>query len=91
MRALAAHATQVMVDGPFFALSNNIGHAPWATSTTGSSRVTPPAPYDADGRETDLFNGLLDDDPAGSPGSAPTASDAAYTSVYAASDTRGSS
>ena len=25
MRALALHATQVMVDGPFFALSNNIG------------------------------------------------------------------
>ncbi len=29
MRAMKAHATQIEVDGPFFALSNNIGNEVW--------------------------------------------------------------
>src|SRR5580765_6865737 len=31
MAALRAHATQIAVDGPFFALSNNIGNEVWGT------------------------------------------------------------
>ena len=29
MAAMRAHATQITVDGPFFALSNNLGNAVW--------------------------------------------------------------
>ena len=29
MSALAAHKTQISVDGPFFALSNNLGNKVW--------------------------------------------------------------
>ena len=28
-RAMRAHATQIAVDGPFFALSNNLGNEVW--------------------------------------------------------------
>ena len=31
MAALRAHATQIAVDGPFFALSNNVGNEVWGT------------------------------------------------------------
>ena len=31
MNALRAHATQIAVDGPFFALSNNVGNEVWGT------------------------------------------------------------
>ena len=31
IRAMKAHATQIAVDGPFFALSNNIGNQVWGT------------------------------------------------------------
>ena len=31
IRAMKAHATQITVDGPFFALSNNLGNAVWGT------------------------------------------------------------
>ena len=29
MAAMRAHATQITLDGPFFALSNNLGNAIW--------------------------------------------------------------
>ena len=29
MAAMRAHATQITVDGPFFALSNNLGNRVW--------------------------------------------------------------
>jgi N-acetyl-1-D-myo-inositol-2-amino-2-deoxy-alpha-D-glucopyranoside deacetylase len=58
MRALAAHATQVTVDGPFFALSNNVGQEAFGYEYYRLVQGQAAGPYDSDGRETDLFNGL---------------------------------
>jgi N-acetyl-1-D-myo-inositol-2-amino-2-deoxy-alpha-D-glucopyranoside deacetylase len=58
MRALAAHATQVTVDGPFFALSNNIGHQAMGYEFYRLVQGEASGPYDEDGREDGLFNGL---------------------------------
>jgi N-acetyl-1-D-myo-inositol-2-amino-2-deoxy-alpha-D-glucopyranoside deacetylase len=57
MAALAAHATQITTDGPFFALSNNMGNRAWATEFY---RIAKGAPGETgeDGLETDLFAGL---------------------------------
>lgn len=58
MAALAAHRTQVTVDGGFFALSNNLGSQVWGTEyfrlARGSDYVTP----SASGKEDDLFAGI---------------------------------
>src|SRR5437899_11857942 len=56
--AMRAHATQITVDGPFFALSNNIGQQAWAWEFYRLVKGTPAAPYDENGRETDLFAGV---------------------------------
>jgi N-acetyl-1-D-myo-inositol-2-amino-2-deoxy-alpha-D-glucopyranoside deacetylase len=55
--ALRAHRTQITVDGPFFALSNNVGNRAWGTEFF---RIAKGRPADAgpDGLETDLFAGL---------------------------------
>ncbi|HTY71473.1 MAG TPA: N-acetyl-1-D-myo-inositol-2-amino-2-deoxy-alpha-D-glucopyranoside deacetylase [Actinomycetes bacterium] len=58
MRALAAHATQVTVDGPFFALSNNVGQEAWGYEFYRLVQGRTAAPFDEDGREDGLFNGL---------------------------------
>ncbi|HEY2043233.1 MAG TPA: N-acetyl-1-D-myo-inositol-2-amino-2-deoxy-alpha-D-glucopyranoside deacetylase [Jatrophihabitans sp.] len=58
MRALAAHATQISVDGPFFALSNNLGQRAWGTEYFRLMHGELGPERDADGRETDLFAGL---------------------------------
>ena len=57
LSALAAHATQITLDGPFFALSNRLGrevlaveHFRLANGELGPDR-------DAQGLETDLFSG----------------------------------
>ncbi len=57
MAALAAHATQITTDGPFFALSNNLGNRVWSTEFY---RIAKGAPGERgeDGLETDLFAGL---------------------------------
>jgi N-acetyl-1-D-myo-inositol-2-amino-2-deoxy-alpha-D-glucopyranoside deacetylase len=57
MAALAAHATQITTDGPFFALSNNLGNRVWSTEFYRIAKGTPGEPGD-DGLETDLFAGL---------------------------------
>ncbi|WP_121194312.1 N-acetyl-1-D-myo-inositol-2-amino-2-deoxy-alpha-D-glucopyranoside deacetylase [Motilibacter peucedani] len=58
LSAMRAHATQITVDGPFFALSNNLGDQVWAlehyTLVRGSAGETDPET----GWETDLFSGL---------------------------------
>lgn len=59
--ALKAHATQIEVDGPFFALSNNQGNAIWGTEFFRIAKGTP-GPVGDDGLEDDLFAGL---DPRG--------------------------
>ena len=58
MRALAAHATLITTDGPFFALSNNAGSRAWGYEFYRIAKGTPAAPFDDRGLETDLFNGL---------------------------------
>lgn len=58
MAAMRAHPTQIAVDGPFFALSDNLGFKVWGLEfyrlvygTLGDSR-------NDDGREVDLFAGV---------------------------------
>jgi N-acetyl-1-D-myo-inositol-2-amino-2-deoxy-alpha-D-glucopyranoside deacetylase len=55
--ALKAHRTQIAVDGPFFALSNNQGNEIWGTEFYRLAKGTP-GPTGPDGLETDLFAGL---------------------------------
>ena len=57
MAALAAHATQITTDGPFFALSNNVGSTAWGIEYFRIAKGTP-GPLGPDGLETDLFAGL---------------------------------
>jgi N-acetyl-1-D-myo-inositol-2-amino-2-deoxy-alpha-D-glucopyranoside deacetylase len=55
--AMRAHATQIAVDGPFFALSNNVGLELLSVEYFQLVRGTAAGERDADGRETDLFAG----------------------------------
>jgi N-acetyl-1-D-myo-inositol-2-amino-2-deoxy-alpha-D-glucopyranoside deacetylase len=56
-RAMRAHATQISVDGFFFALSNNIGLELMAIDYYRIVRGSLAGERDQDGRETDLFAG----------------------------------
>ena len=58
LAALAAHRTQIAVDGPFFALSNMLGREALSVEHFRLVRGTAAGPRDADGRETDLFAGV---------------------------------
>ena len=58
MAALRAHATQVSVDSGFFALSNNLGNQAMGTEYYQLVAGRKSGPYDAQGRETDLFAGI---------------------------------
>ncbi|KQP66511.1 MULTISPECIES: N-acetyl-1-D-myo-inositol-2-amino-2-deoxy-alpha-D-glucopyranoside deacetylase [Nocardioides] len=60
MDALRAYPTQVTLDGPFFALSNNVGAAAWGVEFY---RLVKGAlgPVGDDGLESDLFAGLAGD------------------------------
>ncbi|HEU5034165.1 MAG TPA: N-acetyl-1-D-myo-inositol-2-amino-2-deoxy-alpha-D-glucopyranoside deacetylase [Mycobacteriales bacterium] len=53
--AMRAHRTQIQTDGPFFALSNNVGHRAFGTEYYRLVRGTPPVSGEV---ETDLFSGL---------------------------------
>ncbi len=55
--ALRAHRTQISVDGPFFALSNNVVNRAWGTEFFRIAAGRPVA-EGPDGLETDLFAGL---------------------------------
>jgi N-acetyl-1-D-myo-inositol-2-amino-2-deoxy-alpha-D-glucopyranoside deacetylase len=57
MAALAAHATQITTDGPFFALSNNVGTAAWGIEHYRIAKGQRGELND-DGFETDLFAGV---------------------------------
>lgn len=57
MDALRAHKTQVAVDGPFFALSNNVGSKVWGTEFFRLVKGVR-GPVGDNGFETDLFAGL---------------------------------
>jgi N-acetyl-1-D-myo-inositol-2-amino-2-deoxy-alpha-D-glucopyranoside deacetylase len=58
LAALTAHATQLSVDGEFFALSNGLGQAASGTEYFRLMQGEPGSERDADGRERDLFAGL---------------------------------
>jgi len=55
---MRAHATQIEVDGPFFALSNNLGLQVWGYEYYTLVKGVKAEPFDSDGHETDLFSGL---------------------------------
>lgn len=58
MGAMAAHATQIALDGPFFALSNNLGLAVWGDEYYTLVRGEKSPPFDTNGRENDLTSGI---------------------------------
>lgn len=57
LAALAAHATQITMDGGFFALSNSLGNVAWGTEFYRIVKGTP-TDLNEDGLETDLFAGV---------------------------------
>ncbi|MSO42645.1 MAG: N-acetyl-1-D-myo-inositol-2-amino-2-deoxy-alpha-D-glucopyranoside deacetylase [Candidatus Planktophila sp.] len=58
MDAMKAHATQIALDGPFFALSNNLGLALWGHEYYTLVRGKKSPPFDSNGRECDLTSGI---------------------------------
>jgi N-acetyl-1-D-myo-inositol-2-amino-2-deoxy-alpha-D-glucopyranoside deacetylase len=58
MAAMKAHHTQISLDGPFFALSNNLGLQVWGHEYYTLVKGEKSAPFDANGRESDLFSGV---------------------------------
>ena len=58
MEALAQHASQVQTDGGFFALSNNLGTKAMGVEHFRIAAGELAGPFDEDGRERDLFNGV---------------------------------
>jgi N-acetyl-1-D-myo-inositol-2-amino-2-deoxy-alpha-D-glucopyranoside deacetylase len=58
MAAMAAHATQIELDGPFFALSNQLGLQVWGHEFFSLVKGNPSEPLNGDGREIDLFAGI---------------------------------
>ncbi len=58
MAAMRAHATQISVDGPFFALSNHVGHQAFGIEHYRLVHGEPGPTVDEHGWEDDLFDGL---------------------------------
>jgi N-acetyl-1-D-myo-inositol-2-amino-2-deoxy-alpha-D-glucopyranoside deacetylase len=61
MAAMKAHPTQISLSGPFFALSDNLGFKVWGREFYRLAYGTASAPFDENGRETDLFAGVAND------------------------------
>ena len=59
LAAMKAHATQISVDGPFFALSNNLGLSIWGDEYYTLVKGEKAAPFDSNGRELDIFAGVI--------------------------------
>jgi N-acetyl-1-D-myo-inositol-2-amino-2-deoxy-alpha-D-glucopyranoside deacetylase len=55
MKAMAAHPTQIELDGPFFALSNNLGNQVWGHEYYTLVKGEKSKNLDAKGREADFF------------------------------------
>jgi N-acetyl-1-D-myo-inositol-2-amino-2-deoxy-alpha-D-glucopyranoside deacetylase len=55
---MRAHKTQIAVDGPFFALSDNVGHRAFGIEHYRLVRGTPGAAEGEPARERDLFAGV---------------------------------
>ncbi len=59
LAAMKAHATQITLDGPFFAMSNNLGNQVWATEFYRLVKGRPGTGAAGSGdRENDLFAGV---------------------------------
>lgn len=58
MDAMRAHGTQIAVDGPFFALSNNLGLEIWGNEYYTLVKGERGVDRDAAGLENDLFSGI---------------------------------
>jgi N-acetyl-1-D-myo-inositol-2-amino-2-deoxy-alpha-D-glucopyranoside deacetylase len=58
MAAMKAHVTQISTDGPFFALSDNLGLQIWGDEYYTLVRGEKAEPFDQNGRERDLFAGV---------------------------------
>jgi N-acetyl-1-D-myo-inositol-2-amino-2-deoxy-alpha-D-glucopyranoside deacetylase len=58
MAAMKAHPTQIAVDGPFFALSDNLGFRVWGREFYRLVHGEKAGPFDDAGRELDLFAGV---------------------------------
>ena len=59
MEAMKAHATQITLDGPFFALSNSLGLQVWGNEYYTLVKGEKCEPFNGQGRETDLFAGVV--------------------------------
>jgi N-acetyl-1-D-myo-inositol-2-amino-2-deoxy-alpha-D-glucopyranoside deacetylase len=59
MAAMKAHETQIALDGPFFALSNNLGMQIWGDEYYTLVKGVRSAPFDSKGREIDLTSGVV--------------------------------
>ncbi len=57
LAAMTAHATQITTDGPFFALSDNVGSTAWGIEYYRIAKGDP-GELDEDGLEPDLFGGV---------------------------------
>jgi len=58
MNAMKAHATQIAVDGPFFALSDNVGLQVWGNEYYTLVKGEMSGPLNEKGYESDLFAGI---------------------------------
>ena len=59
LAAMKAHETQISLDGPFFALSNNLGLQIWGDEYYTLVKGQKSEPFDNQGRETDLASGIV--------------------------------
>jgi N-acetyl-1-D-myo-inositol-2-amino-2-deoxy-alpha-D-glucopyranoside deacetylase len=59
MNAMKAHETQISLDGPFFALSNNLGLQVWGQEFYTLVKGVKSGALDANGREIDIFAGIV--------------------------------
>ncbi len=59
MDAMKAHETQIALDGPFFALSNNLGLQIWGDEYYTLVKGEKTGPFDSHGRVTDLTSGIV--------------------------------
>ncbi len=60
MKAMASHPTQIALDGPFFALSNNIGLNVWGNEYYTLVKGEKAGSLTSEGWETDLFAGVTE-------------------------------
>ncbi|MCX6448141.1 MAG: N-acetyl-1-D-myo-inositol-2-amino-2-deoxy-alpha-D-glucopyranoside deacetylase [Actinobacteria bacterium] len=58
MAAMKAHHTQISLNGPFFALSNNLGLQVWGHEYYTLVKGKKSAPLDVNERESDIFSGV---------------------------------